>query len=723
MRPRTAAGCVALGACAYAACLFGWEIKWGHDLMRRAAPLGTMFQLQWAAACAALVAAAAAAAWVAPRRLRDAAAAKVPRAARVGGGASRALLALLGLALVRVVSLHVVAVVPGRAGMPDRAALREGSRAAARLDLLKWNAYQLGWDAMVPMALLGIPTAQFSPPLRALGLPHEAAIALHRVLGRATVGLVAAHGSLYALTWGLEHGWTYAWDEALAVCHRGPRRKQNRAKAKRGSKLVTPHGRRVSPETLRRAFSRSCLGISNFFGLCALVAGLLLGAASVHAVRRKSYDAFLAAHQLHVAWWVLACCHWPGMLSFVAPALVFFVADVARRRACERRATCTAEAGGSVATLRVPLPGHAASDLVGGAVRLRRAGGWAWHPFTIAGAAGGPRGVAALIHVFADGPWTRALVAAAAGGAVDLDVRGPLLAPAALFRRAEDAARGRPALVVAAGSGLAPAAAFLRAVRAARPGKAARVRLVAVVRSADQLECLPRFCRPDADGATGEPWLSAEAHVTRGGAAPRAAVPRAPPPAAEATANPLFDAGDVEEADAAWPEVAAAAAPPPAAPGPAGADDAAALVAAGAGFLAAAYAVAWRDDAPFAAHGPTLFNSGARGNPNVVAGGFSLAACAAAAYAAAAAALYVAARARRRRRGAYDAVDVELRDGGGAAAAVAGVGRPDLAAVVARADAALGARADVLAGGPQPLLDGLEDALAGRPVDRLTWAM
>lgn len=404
MRPRTAAGCVALGACAYAACLFGWEIKWGHDLMRRAAPLGTMFQLQWAAACAALVVSAASAAWVAPRRLRDAAAAKVPRAARVGGGASRLLLAVLGLAVVRVVSLHAVAVVPGRAGMPDRAALREGSRAAARLDLLKWNAYQLGWDAMVPMALLGIPTAQFSPPLRALGLPHEAAIALHRVLGRATVGLVAAHGSLYALTWGLEHGWTYAWDEALAVCHRGPRRKQNRAEAKRGSKLVTPHGRRVSPETLRRAFSRSCLGISNFFGLCALVAGVLLGAASVHAVRRKSYGAFLAAHQLHVAWWVLACCHWPGMLSFVAPALVFFVADVARRRACERRATCTAEAGGSAATLRVPLPGHAAADLVGGAVRLRRVGGWAWHPFTIAGAAGGPRGVAAVVHVFADGP-------------------------------------------------------------------------------------------------------------------------------------------------------------------------------------------------------------------------------------------------------------------------------------------------------------------------------
>ena len=31
--------------------------------------------------------------------------------------------------------------------------------------------------------------------------------------------------------------------------------------------------------------------------------------------------------------------------------------------------------------------------------------------------------------------------------------------------------------------------------------------------------------------------------------------------------------------------------------------------------------------------------------------------------------------------------------------------------------------ADVLAGGPQPLLDGLEDHLSGRAVARMTWAM
>ena len=43
-------------------------------------------------------------------------------------------------------------------------------------------------------------------------------------------------------------------------------------------------------------------------------------------------------------------------------------------------------------------------------------------------------------------------------------------------------------------------------------------------------------------------------------------------------------------------------------------------------------------------------------------------------------------------------------------------GRPDLAAVVARANAQLGDAAAVLAGGPEPLLE-------GRAIGRVTWAM
>ena len=40
-----------------------------------------------------------------------------------------------------------------------------------------------------------------------------------------------------------------------------------------------------------------------------------------------------------------------------------------------------------------------------------------------------------------------------------------------------------------------------------------------------------------------------------------------------------------------------------------------------------------------------------------------------------------------------------------------------------RANEELGADADVLIGGPQRLVDGLEDRLRGRFIERMTWAM
>ena len=123
-----------------------------------------------------------------------------------------------------------------------------------------------------------------------------------------------------------------------------------------------------------------------------------------------------------------------------------------------------------------------------------------------------------------------------------------------------------------------------------------------------------------------------------------------------------------------------------------------------------------------------MFDRRKDGNPNVVSGGLSLIVCAAAAFVGAVLALAVSARIRRRRRRSYrSASDVELKEVGGDAAAelvFATVGaRPDLGDILRRANEELGADADVLIGGPQRLVDGLEDRLKGRVVERMTWAM
>ena len=124
-----------------------------------------------------------------------------------------------------------------------------------------------------------------------------------------------------------------------------------------------------------------------------------------------------------------------------------------------------------------------------------------------------------------------------------------------------------------------------------------------------------------------------------------------------------------------------------------------------------------------------MFDRRKDGNPNVVSGGLSLIVCAIAAFVGAVTALAVSAGIRRRRCRSYrSASDVELKDfdAGGAAAELvfATVGaRPDLGDILRRANEELGADADVLIGGPQRLVDGLEDRLRGRVIERMTWAM
>ena len=746
----------------YLVCLWWWETKsWERFVVLQETPkwitYGTAWEAQWAIAACALALCAAACAFcegfelpaqvtkmldklkevepVLPGKLRR---------LRMGGGHRIGTMAM-ALVLCRIISLHIVMYRGSRPNHPaswgkmvgtlDLTGDGKKDTRADHIRALKSHAFQLGWDCLVPMSLLGIPTAQFCPPLRAVGLSHEAAIAFHRVLGRATLILVSGHFGFYGLAWAMDGGAKLFWDETLQVCHHGPR---------------------VTKLPMGRAFRPGCMGISNFFGFLAWGAGILLGIGSFYMVRRRSYALFMATHQLHWLWWFFACLHWPGALAFCAPVLIFFVADCARRLVSERTVRCAVvRHGPKITTVLVPCPGYTVRQLTGGVFRLRCFRiSMMWHPFSIAGAAETADGPVAIIHVFdardgKEGTWTNALCRLAASAPfIELECRGPIIAPMSLQQKAREVARGRPLLIVAAGSGLAPAVALLRLVRLSNPAPNQQIRFVAIVRSAQQIEVLDAFCLPTAGAATQEPWLQTEIHVTRRKTAPTLEGPSSLPRHGRVvvradtnanlvavptpwptnimhdTKNPLTGAGDVEEAKEA-PRVS-----DPAPPGPASTEDAVAVLAAAFCFIFFSYVVLAREDAPFATFSPYFFDASKVGNPNTISGGLSLIVCTVAAFAGAYGSLLICGWVRRRRSVEDETVspkDVELRvpatpRGAEVVLATAGA-RPDLGEVVRRADAQLGLGAEIMAGGPDVLLEGLEDRAGGRAVERMTWSM
>ena len=74
-----------------------------------------------------------------------------------------------------------------------------------------------------------------------------------------------------------------------------------------------------------------CTHINNLAGLIAWSASLCLWATSLHWVRRRNYALFFNTHQLHFAFFAFGCVHWPTLLCFAAPTIVFFAADGATR--------------------------------------------------------------------------------------------------------------------------------------------------------------------------------------------------------------------------------------------------------------------------------------------------------------------------------------------------------------------------------------------------------
>ena len=265
---------------------------------------------------------------------------------------------------------------------------------------------------------------------------------------------------------------------------------------------------------------------------------------------------------------------------------------------------------------------------------------------------------------------------------------------------------------------------------------------------------LPR----DAEGTTGAAWLKTEIHVTRQSGRDRAIK--------DIGAMPTLDAdyrGPVEVHRAPSGELVGVGSNWPEPPAPKSdeekkwydaedgqvreqtgkhasftVDEAVALVGAFLGYLFCAQVLLYgerndgKDQGPLSEeYHKSFFQPKRSGNPNFVSGGLAFVFCCIAAMVIAIAFLFVSDVMRWLARPKPEELAKEARvvhpiaeDAGVVRIHLQGDGkRPDLEDVVARADAELGADAHVLGGGPQFLLETLNDHLGPRFVHRLTYSM
>lgn len=169
------------------------------------------------------------------------------------------------------------------------------------LKVLNDTVYYAGVGGLLPMTLIGIPLSRTSALWRAVGRSYEEAIAFHRTLGHLMMALYTYHGVGYMLYW-LLRGIDVLVEEMSDWLDCG-----------------------------------QCTQINNLAGAISWAAGFLLWLTSLKWARRRNYALFFTTHQLHLVFFGFGCIHWPTILAYAAPSIVFYAADLMLRMHISRQ--------------------------------------------------------------------------------------------------------------------------------------------------------------------------------------------------------------------------------------------------------------------------------------------------------------------------------------------------------------------------------------------------
>lgn len=162
-------------------------------------------------------------------------------------------------------------------------------------NIIQASVFYAGFGGLLPMTLIGLPLSRTSALWRAMGRSYEEAIGFHRALGHVMMALFTYHSIGYMVVF-LVRGWETFLEEM-------------------GDWLDC--GR--------------CTHINNLAGFVSWFAGFLLWLTSLKWARRRNFALFFNTHQLHLVFFAFGCIHWPTILAYSAPSIVFYAADAALR--------------------------------------------------------------------------------------------------------------------------------------------------------------------------------------------------------------------------------------------------------------------------------------------------------------------------------------------------------------------------------------------------------
>uniref|UniRef100_A0A1D2A9N1 FAD-binding FR-type domain-containing protein n=2 Tax=Auxenochlorella protothecoides TaxID=3075 RepID=A0A1D2A9N1_AUXPR len=344
--------------------------------------------------------------------------------------------------------------------------------------MLKEASTQFGQLMFIDLWLLFLPIPRSSFLKDLTGLDQQAMIRYHKFLGLWCFWVLALHGGMFYIYWGVSHEFWVEWKD---------------------------WGTLDSINNLA--------GTLSFLCMC----GLVLTARE--SFRRKSYEWFYRFHLVcFLGFMVLACMHYSGSWRYFTPGLLLWGVDLLQRASTSSANVAIhsvhldEEKDVTTLVLQHARPGCPLGDIHLLVPAISR---WAWHPFTIAASTPAqPSAPGTLtLHVKNEGTWTKRL-ADLLLARPDAAIRATL--PQQVFPPHEPWTGDEAVAVVVGGIGVTAVMLSLRRMVERRAAGALATRRVAVLWAARHAsEFLTLDAAVAAAAMSGDPWLTLELFQTQ----------------------------------------------------------------------------------------------------------------------------------------------------------------------------------------------------------------